>query len=65
MRLNKYTLTIENGESTILYNLITKVLIEVNCKKEEIQNKFIDQLSDDDRNFYRDRLLISSREFDS
>lgn len=42
MRLNKYTLTIENGESTILYNLITKVLIEVNCKKEEIQNKFID-----------------------
>ena len=60
MRLNKYTLTIENGESTILYNLITKVLIEVNCKKEEIQNKFIDQLSDDDRNFYRDRLLISS-----
>lgn len=64
MRLNKYTLTIENGDSTILYNLITKVLIEIQCKKNELQDEFINVLESDEIEFYKERLLISEDDND-
>lgn len=59
MRLNKYTLKIENGNKCILYNVITKIMIEIDCRSDEIQEKFISKLSNEEIKFYKDRLLIS------
>lgn len=47
MRLNKYTLKIENGTKTILYNLITKMLIEIDYSTEEFNKRFFADLESD------------------
>ena len=59
MRLNKYTLKIENGDKCILYNLITKILIEVDCNIDNLQEEFIDNLDEDEILIYKEKLLIS------
>ena len=59
MRLNKYTLKIENGDKCILYNLITKILIEVDCNIDNLQEEFIDNLDEDEIIIYKEKLLIS------
>lgn len=64
MRLNKYTLVIEDEGNTILYNLITKTLIQIACRKEDIQTEFIEQLEMEEIEYYKERLLISEDDND-
>ncbi|MBP3610392.1 MAG: radical SAM protein [Lachnospiraceae bacterium] len=59
MRLNKYTLKIENGQKTILYNVITKTLIELACSVEDAEKMLIYSSDDEMIDFYLDRLIIS------
>lgn len=59
MRFNKYTLLIPNGKKTILYNVISKILIEFDCEVQKINEEFFSSLSKEDISFYKERLLIS------
>lgn len=64
MRFNKYTLKIDNGNKTILYNVITKILIEVDYNINCIDDEFFSNLSKEDEEEYREKLLISDDEND-
>ena len=58
MRFSKYSIRIKNDQNTIIYNLITKTLLEVTCPIESIDTDFFSELDLDMENFLRDHLVI-------
>jgi len=60
MRLNKYTLVIQNNAQTILYNCITKMLLVVDVPYNQITSDFISSLDADSKKLLQERLIIST-----
>lgn len=64
MRFNKYTLKIKNGNKTILYNVITKIMLEIDCNITNVENEFFKNLTKEDEQLYKEKLLISDDDND-